>query len=81
MHEREPELEVLSAALDEAAAWVGSAHLLEGPAGIGKTTLLGALVGTAGEWGVLTLRVRGSELEESAAHEGREIRMRPASPR
>jgi ABC-type cobalamin transport system ATPase subunit len=70
MHAREPELEVLSAALDEAAAGVGSAHLLEGPAGIGKTTLLGALVGAAGERGVLTLRVRGSELEESAAQRG-----------
>ena len=65
MHERDPELEVLTEALNRAVAGVGSAHLLEGPAGIGKTTVLAALIDAAGERGLLTLRVRGSELERS----------------
>ena len=65
MHEREEELELLTDALDGAAAGAGSALLLEGPAGIGKTTVLGAATAAADERGLLTLRVRGSELERS----------------
>ncbi len=65
MHEREEELELLTEALDGAAAGAGSALLLEGPAGIGKSTLLGAATVAAGDRGLLTLRVRGSELERS----------------
>jgi DNA-binding CsgD family transcriptional regulator len=70
VHEREEELELLSAALDGAAAGAGSALLLEGPAGIGKTTVLGAATAAAGNRGLLALRVRGSELERSHAFGG-----------
>jgi len=65
VHERDRELEVLTEALKGAVAGAGCAHLVEGPPGIGKTTVLAAVVAAAEERGLLTLRVRGSELERS----------------
>jgi DNA-binding CsgD family transcriptional regulator/tetratricopeptide (TPR) repeat protein len=61
--EREPESEELEAALIEAAAGRGGLVLAEGPAGIGKTSLL-ALAGERGiASGMNVLWARGAELE------------------
>ncbi len=67
MHERTQELEVVSEALARAAAGEGRALLVEGPAGIGKTTLLQAAREAATERGVPVLSARGTELERSHA--------------
>jgi DNA-binding CsgD family transcriptional regulator len=61
--ERERELDALTALLDGLAAGRARTALIEGPAGIGKTRLLGALKDGAGERGVRVLNARGSELE------------------
>ena len=58
MFEREGELAALSAAAADAAAGRGTVVLVEGPAGIGKTTLLRAACARTQEacWQVLTAR-------------------------
>ncbi len=61
--EREEELTALAQLSDRLAAGVGTAVVVEGPAGIGKTALLGALGERAEHAGVRVLRARGGELE------------------
>ncbi|MDW5596291.1 AAA family ATPase [Conexibacter stalactiti] len=61
--EREGELRVIERQLDDAIAGVGSLVVVEGPAGIGKTTLLRAAVERAQERGMSVLRARGGVLE------------------
>ena len=61
--EREAELAEIARALDEALAGVGNVVVIEGAAGIGKTTLVQAGIERARERGMLVLTARGSELE------------------
>ncbi len=61
--ERDRELAVIEAALAGAVRGEGSLVLVDGPAGVGKTTLMLAARDAAGEEGLLLLRARGSELE------------------
>jgi DNA-binding NarL/FixJ family response regulator len=61
--ERELELEALAEALDLAAAGAGSAVIVEGPAGIGKSMLLAAARREASERGIEVLQARGLELD------------------
>src|SRR5919202_354898 len=61
--ERDTEIGALRGALAEAGGGHGRFALLEGPAGIGKTTLLGALCDEARRDGVPVLRARSSPLE------------------
>lgn len=64
MLERESELQAITAQLDRACAGDGSLTVVEGPAGIGKTTLLRAAASLAGERGMRVLRARGGILEQ-----------------
>ena len=59
MLERDKELAALAGAIGEAAAGHGTFVLLEGPAGIGKTTLLRAACALAGADGPEVLTARG----------------------
>ncbi|MBD0281611.1 MAG: AAA family ATPase [Thermoleophilaceae bacterium] len=59
--EREAELAVAERALDAARSGEGSILLVEGPPGVGKTSVLAAVRELAG--GFRVLRARGSELE------------------
>ncbi len=61
--ERESELALLAAALAAARAGDGALVTVEGPAGIGKTRLLGAACERARVAGTTTLTAGGSELE------------------
>ena len=61
--EREAELAVLQAAAGAAEAGHGAVVLVEGPAGIGKTTLLHAACAGPGGLGVRILTARGLALE------------------
>lgn len=61
--ERDAELAVLVAAAGAAEAGHGAVVLVEGPAGIGKTTLLHAACAGPGELGVRILTARGLALE------------------
>ena len=66
--EREAELAVIAGALAEVDLGEGGrALLIEGPAGIGKTTLMGELKGMAGDVGFRVLQARGSEIERDFA--------------
>ncbi|GAB7193584.1 LuxR family transcriptional regulator [Kineococcus sp. NUM-3379] len=65
--EREEELRALRAALAQGTTGEGRALLLEGPAGIGKSTLLAAARRTAREDGYLVLTGRGALLERDYA--------------
>jgi DNA-binding CsgD family transcriptional regulator len=60
--ERERELEALDGLIDATAAGDGRLLIVDGPAGIGKSTLLGGLRGGA-ERRLRVLSARGSELE------------------
>ncbi|MGP0053076.1 MAG: AAA family ATPase [Solirubrobacteraceae bacterium] len=60
--EREMELEVLEAALVRAATGSGSVVYVEGPAGIGKSSLLDACRRVAADRGVTVLATRGDAL-------------------
>lgn len=64
---RADELEVVDGVLANAAAADGGAVLLEGPAGIGKTTLLAAAVARAADRGFAVLHACADELEADAA--------------
>jgi DNA-binding CsgD family transcriptional regulator len=66
--EREDELTRLDDALSEARAGRGPVVLVEGPAGIGKTSLLRAAFDTALEMGFIGFRARASELERDFAY-------------
>ena len=61
--ERERELERISRALRDAVDGVGSVLLVEGPAGIGKTTLALAAGAQGHSRGARLLRAAGRELE------------------
>jgi DNA-binding CsgD family transcriptional regulator len=61
--ERERELSVLGEALADAAAGGGGLALIEGAAGIGKSSLLSATAAQARELGFIVLDARGTELE------------------
>ena len=61
--EREAELRSASMALGEIAAGTGGVIAVEGPAGIGKSALLGEITGRAAGDGFATHSARGSELE------------------
>jgi DNA-binding CsgD family transcriptional regulator len=62
--EREAELAAIAEALERTSAGTGGQTLLiEGPAGVGKTTLLHELEVMASKRGYRVLRARGSEIE------------------
>lgn len=61
--EREGEL----AALRDALSRPGSVAVIEGPAGVGKTALIGAARAMAEDSGLLVLTARGAELEQAFA--------------
>jgi DNA-binding CsgD family transcriptional regulator len=66
--EREAELAVIAEALERIGpAYGGRTLLIEGPAGIGKTTLIAELERTASEAGFKVLSARGSEIEHDFA--------------
>ena len=67
LHEREHELAVVRDALDAAASGRGAAVVLEGAAGIGKTSVLERVCEAARERSLAAAVARGSELEESYA--------------
>ena len=60
--ERSAEMATLNALLDAAQRGEGGVIVIEGPAGIGKTCLLGACRELAEELGLVALRVRGDVL-------------------
>ena len=62
--ERERELERLEAVIDFAARGEGGGAVIEGPAGIGKTSLLKAARMRAADAGMRSLSARGGELEQ-----------------
>jgi DNA-binding CsgD family transcriptional regulator/tetratricopeptide (TPR) repeat protein len=66
--EREEELGRLGGLMASAAEGRGAAILLEGPAGIGKTSLLEAAVRLAGDTRLGVLQARGGELERDFAY-------------
>ncbi|HWH94199.1 MAG TPA: AAA family ATPase [Baekduia sp.] len=61
--EREPELRALEELLEDARAGRGRLLIVEGPPGLGKSTLLGHAAAGATESGMLVLRAAGRELE------------------
>jgi DNA-binding CsgD family transcriptional regulator/tetratricopeptide (TPR) repeat protein len=65
--ERERELAAIERLLEHAAAARGQLVAVEGPAGIGKTTLLAAATTLARERGATVLVARGSPLERAFA--------------
>jgi energy-coupling factor transporter ATP-binding protein EcfA2 len=65
--EREREVAAIERLLEHAAAARGQLVAIEGPAGIGKTTLLAAAATLARERGATVLAARGSPLERAFA--------------
>jgi DNA-binding CsgD family transcriptional regulator len=63
LKERTGELAVLEAAVDRVVDGAGGTVVVEGPPGIGKTRLIGAVRDIASARGLRTLSARGSELE------------------
>jgi ATP/maltotriose-dependent transcriptional regulator MalT len=61
--ERERELEAIRTALDAARGGQGKLVLVDGPAGVGKTTLMKWARETAADAGMRLLSARGNELE------------------
>jgi DNA-binding CsgD family transcriptional regulator len=66
--EREPELTELRSAVTDAQKGGGRVVLVEGAAGLGKTTLLRAASEAAAEAGLSCLRARATELERDFAY-------------
>ena len=64
--QRDAEMSSLVRQLAEVRAGAGRVIVVEGPAGIGKSSLLTALAGTAGASGVRVLRAWGGPLELDA---------------
>ncbi len=62
--ERERELSLLTAQLDDACEGRGSLVVVEGPAGIGKTTLIRLAIAAARERGMTVISGRGGMLEQ-----------------
>lgn len=67
LYERDAEIEVIRRAVEAAAAGNGSAVVIEGEAGVGKTTLLDVAAVAAHEHGMRVLRARGAVLERDFA--------------
>ena len=65
--ERGAELERVARSLDGVGGHAGAVVFIEGPAGVGKSELLAAVVGLAGRRGLGTLRARASEFEAGMA--------------
>jgi len=65
--ERDAELGHVDHLLDRVGAGVGAVAVVEGPAGIGKSKLLGAVVGNARARGFGVLGARGAEFEAEIA--------------
>ena len=65
LEERGDELANLVAAVDVARAGYGRLVVIEGPAGVGKTSLLGELRARTVDRGVLVLSARGGPLEQA----------------
>jgi predicted ATP-dependent serine protease len=61
--EREHELEVASTAVARAAGGSGAVLLIEGPAGVGKSKLLGGIRAAGRHQGMRVLEARGAALE------------------
>lgn len=61
---REPQIRALQSAAEEAVAGRGSATLVEGEAGIGKSALLDAVAEHCGRLGMRILRAAGEQLEQ-----------------
>lgn len=66
--ERGRDLQVLERLLREAQQERGQVALIEGPAGLGKTTLLKAAAGAATDLGFTCLRARACELEREFSY-------------
>src|SRR5271168_1348456 len=66
--ERDREIERIRGALDDALAGAGGVLLVEGPAGIGKTTLAIAARDRARALGMRVLRATGNQLERDLAY-------------
>ena len=66
--EREPELTELRSAVTDAKTGGGRVVLIEGAAGLGKTSLLRAASEAAAEAGLTCLRARATELERDFAY-------------
>jgi DNA-binding CsgD family transcriptional regulator len=66
--ERDAERRLLEGALAEAQGERGQLVLIEGAAGLGKTSLLAAVAGAAAERGFICLRARATELERDFPH-------------
>src|SRR5438045_76335 len=65
--ERRQEVARIESALADARAARGRFVVVEGPAGIGKTALLGTVRRVAADGGMRVLRARGAELEREFA--------------
>ena len=65
--DRAAEISLITAALESARAGLGSALLVEGSAGIGKTSLLAHACQQAAEAGVMVLAARSAEFESGHA--------------
>src|SRR3954465_4836189 len=65
--ERDEELDGVHRAISEAGAGVGRLVVVDGRAGVGKTSLLIAARDAAGDAGLMILRARGAELEREFA--------------
>ncbi|GIF99434.1 helix-turn-helix transcriptional regulator [Catellatospora citrea] len=61
---REPQVRLLQSAADEAAAGRGSATLVEGESGIGKSALLDTVAAYCDRLGMRVLRAAGEQLEQ-----------------
>src|SRR3954447_19345806 len=80
--ERELEIAALDAAIEPARAGTGALILIEGPAGIGKTTVLRAYGERARDAGFRVLTARGGSLERDLAWAAvRELYAGTADPR
>ena len=67
LHEREPESSAIVDALDEVVAGRGQVVVVEGPAGIGKSSLLELARDAARARNVAVASARGSDLEVAYA--------------
>jgi len=64
--DRDAELGALERRLSAIGAGEGRVVVVEGPAGIGKSSLLGAVARSAGEAGMTVAAARGGPLEQDA---------------
>ncbi len=76
--DREGELQALEAALGQARSGTGATVIVEGPAGIGKTSLLAAARERASAGGMKVLEARGTELEREYPMGGVRQALEPA---